>query len=609
MTADVLTALGLALGSAVYLLLAWYVWNRRSAAGARGLLVVLLAVFVWTTCYGVELRSRTVGGAQLWGAAKFVGIVTLAPGLWSFVGEYTGRSRRLSRRTFALLGVEPAVVLALLFLPATTGLIRDYSRFDAAATALPTAPIPDAGLLFWPHALYTYALLVAALGLLVARLARISRPYRWQAGVVIVASALPLLFNIAYNAGLLGSGAPDPTPFLFAVLAGVLVWGFFRLRLLDLVPVARGIVMEQMVDGVLVLDAYSRVVDANPAGAALLGVRRSEVVGRYAADVMPALATILEEHRAGDAAALDLALAARGGAPARDLAVSLQSLADRSGAQTGRLLLLRDVTERTAAQRRLRELLDEQTQLADTLQASLRPASLPDVPGLYLAARSVPGGRGSRVSGDFYDVHPATDGEWAFVLGDVAGKGVRAAVVTSMARYTVRTLSAQGCRPAELLRRLNAALLDSEDGERFCTVVYGRLARRPLGVEVCVALGGHPPPLLRRADGTVEAIGVPGTALGLVRRVDVQECVVHLAAGDVLLGYTDGVTEARRGVDLFGDERLAAVLAGAASGLTGRPDAPAAALLADAVAGRVLDAVTAFAGDRDDVALLVLAAS
>jgi sigma-B regulation protein RsbU (phosphoserine phosphatase) len=213
-------------------------------------------------------------------------------------------------------------------------------------------------------------------------------------------------------------------------------------------------------------------------------------------------------------------------------------------------------------------------------------------------------------------------GDWAFAVGDVSGKGVEAAVLTTMARYTVRTLSAEGRRPRQVLEQLNRALIVDEASERFCTLAYGRLDGADLlglggiagigadvdaGVQLTLALGGHPRPLLRHRSGIVEPVGRPGTALGLLATVDVEEIRVRLESGDVLLLYTDGVTEARRGPEQFGDERLADVLASSASGLRGRTGVSAAHLVAEAVADRVLTEVTAWASRRDDIAVLVLA--
>ncbi|GAB6899575.1 hypothetical protein JCM9957A_26650 [Kineosporia succinea] len=694
-------------GGVGYLSLAGFVWANRQGIGSRPLVVMLLAVKVWSICYALELSSTSIEVAQWWSALKYIGIVALPPALWSFVFAYTGRGR-MTRRSTLLLSIHPVLVMTLLLVPATRPLIQDYDT----TSPLLNAQVPSAGPLFWPHAVYVYVLMLGADLVLMARLAKIAPPYRRQGALLIAASLLPCFGNALWNAVLSSTGMIDPTPFLFGITAVVLVWGFFRLRLLDLTPVARGIVIEQMADGVLVLDVYGRVVDVNAAAASIISFPRRAMIGRYVIDVVPGLASVLEKQEVGSAVdtvedevlihpvpdaenAVEVLPGFWGGlftrpevekpegalrvaslptrvidlrdghenpsqlpvptaqdrhrertgeqlvlGPPRDVAVSMTWVTDPVGRQIARLVVLRDVTERNRTERQLRELLNEQTRLSETLRQSLRPASLPQLPSVRFAARSVPSARGEGVGGDFYDVHPAGHGESAFVLGDVSGKGVHAAVVTSMARYTVRTLSAQGWTPSEVLRQLNRALQTPDDLERFCTVVYGHVSDSGPGlgeptVRVTLSLGGHPPPLLRRhRDGSVHAVGRPGTALGLLPTVDVHEVVVDLAAGDVLLAYTDGVTEARVGEEQFGEKRLAEVLAAVPHDVgpdwpspawrlehpeyernpwtdQSEPAGPAhpATQLADAVADSVLAAVRSFAPERDDVALLVLAAT
>lgn len=588
-------------GGLLYLALAAFVWSRREVEGSRPLVVILLAIMVWATCYPLELASRDVEIAKLWAGLKYIGIVNLAPALWAFVLRYTGRGG-LPRRLLALMLIEPVLVLGLLAIPATHDLIHYYPADPRDLRYVLGSPYPENGALFWPMAVYQYVLMMGAILALVVQLARLAQPYRRQGAVMMAASILPFLGNLFWNLGLFGRDAPDPTPFLFVVGAVVLVWGFFQLRLLDLLPVARGVVIEQMADGVLVIDVYGRVVDANPAGAALMGVSRSGLVGRRLTDLLPRFGETVGRSGTVTAELPGTSGAGPGGAPRegerREVAVTVTGVTDPAGRKTAQLVVLRDITDLKRAEHKLQELLWEQTRLSQTLTQSLRPASLPQVPGISLAARSVPAARGGGLSGDFYDVHPAGRGRSAFVLGDVSGKGVHAAVVTSMARYTVRTLSAQGMSPAGVLQQLNAALAaPTDDDERFCTVVYGQLAPWPGaddGFRLTLALGGHPPPLLRRNDSTVDPVGDHGTVLGLLPVIDVHEVDIHLHPGDLLLAYTDGVTEARRGNEQFGEDRLAEVL----SRLSGS---------VDDVADGVLSAVEAFASDREDVALLVLA--
>jgi PAS domain S-box-containing protein len=577
----------LALGAvACYLGLAQNVWRHRELPGGRPLALVLLAIGIWTVCYGLELSS-TLPEAKFWSGLKYLGVSVLPPALLTFALRYTGRWPRIPPGVIALLAIEPVAVMTLLAIPATHDLIHFY---PADARFVGRTPIAANGPLFWVHAGWNYGLTVLGVGLLISRLVRVAPLYRPSAALVIGTSLLPFAGNIVYA---LSWTEVDPTPFLFTLSAAMLVWGFFRLRLLDLMPVARAVVVETMTDAVLVLDGEDRMVDTNPAAETMLGMRRAALVGRPVLEVVPELAGMLARHRPGGAVDADLRLFGPGGRPI-DVALTVSTMAaDPPGRHSARVLVLRDITERKQTEQRLRELLREQGVLVDVLHASLRPTLLPEVPGAVLAARSLPSSAGGGVGGDFYDVHPAAAGRWAFVIGDVSGQGVHAAVVTSIARYTVRTLSAQGWSPGKTLEQLNRALLSAQDVERFCTILYGLAEPRGDGLHVALALGGHPLPLLRRRGGSVTPVGEPGTVLGLLPEVELPETAVDLRPGDVLLAYTDGVTEARRDGEEFGEQRLAAVLAAAGGG-------------PQQVADTVLLSVTDWAAERDDVAVLVL---
>ncbi len=582
--------LALALAAVAYAVLAVVVWRRREIPGSAGLLVCLLAVGTWSLCYALELTSPDLATARFWSAAKFVGIVLLAPGLWAFVLRYTAHSSPLPARVVALLLVHPVLVVGLLAVPATHDLVHYYplERGDPAGQdyVLGT-PVPDSGPLFWPQAIYLYVMLLGAVVLFVSRLLRLTRAHRRQGAVLIAASLLPFLGNLVYLVWLPDSSV-DPSPFLFGVLAVVAVWGIMRVRLVGALRVARSVVVDRLADPVVVVDVAGHVADLNPAAETFLGVTRDQVLGTVLVTRLPDLAPVLGRHTSRATTTADLTVGEA------TVAVQVTSVLE-NGAEAGRIVVLRDVSASRATQARLLALLDEQTRIAGTLSGSLRPPSLPDVDGVELAARWVPAG--AELSGDFYDVHPAGPGRWAFVMGDVVGKGVHAAVVTALARHTVRALSAQGLGAVEVVEALNEALL-SDDAERFCTVVYGQLTpSEGGGVDAVVVLGGHPQPLLRCRDGAVRAVGVPGTALGLLAPVEVHAAHVHLDPGDVLLLYTDGVTEARSRyadeVEEFGEDHLAAVVAAAGEG-------------AEVVTDAVLQVLTALAEQRDDLALLAV---
>ncbi len=244
----------------------------------------------------------------------------------------------------------------------------------------------------------------------------------------------------------------------------------------------------------------------------------------------------------------------------------------------------------------LREAASDARELAATLQASLLPAFLPDVPGLEVAAFHRAGGTGIQVVGDFYDVFQAGTELWTAVVGDVCGKGVSAATVTALARYTIRAAAMTTDAPERILTTLNRALVDQQpEGGTFLTAVLVRLALGADGARATVCSGGHVPALVRRLDGSVEAIGCPGTLLGAFEEVQLRDTETLLAPGDTLVLYTDGITEARGGHERFGEGRLREVLGGVAAS-------------AEEVAARIDAAVTDFtAGSRsDDMAVLVL---
>jgi phosphoserine phosphatase RsbU/P len=193
--------------------------------------------------------------------------------------------------------------------------------------------------------------------------------------------------------------------------------------------------------------------------------------------------------------------------------------------------------------------------LARTLQSTLIPPAPPNIPSLEVSAAYRPAGDGEEVGGDFYDIFQISAGDWVVVLGDVCGKGVDAAVVTALVRYTVRALTVRLRDPAEVMRALNDVLL-KQGTDRFCTVVLLRLRHDGDSWAMTICSGGHPLPLHLSPGGEVVPVGVTGSLVGVLETLDLTDVVVRLAPGDVVVLYTDGVTEGRRGSEFYGEERL-----------------------------------------------------
>lgn len=272
----------------------------------------------------------------------------------------------------------------------------------------------------------------------------------------------------------------------------------------------------------------------------------------------------------------------------------------------GRPLVVRivvfDATERRAYERELlraKERAEASEQrarsLARTLQRTLLPPIIPSISGLELAAAFRPAGEGAEVGGDFYDAFQVGPDDWVVVLGDVCGKGVDAAIVTSLARHTLRAVVIGMHAPSQALSALNKVLLD-QGGDRFCTVVMARLRRRPDGAwRATIGSGGHPAALLVRPSEPARPVGGTGPLVGVLDLVTFEDRDVDLRPGDVLTMFTDGVTEARRNKEMYGDARLRACVERSAES-------------AAAVVGSVLEDVVDFQHDdlRDDVAVVAL---
>lgn len=222
------------------------------------------------------------------------------------------------------------------------------------------------------------------------------------------------------------------------------------------------------------------------------------------------------------------------------------------------------------------------------------PPRDPRIEGLHVATAYRPAGAGDEIGGDFYDVFAVSAQDWVVTIGDVSGKGVDAAAVATLVRHTIRAVAVSESRPAEILDQLNQVVL-GHPGERFCTAAILRLRRIGDWWDVAMGVAGHPPAIVLDPSKPPRIIGEPGHVVGAFEFATYDDIRFEMRAGTTLLLYTDGVTEGRRGAELYGEERLIRLLHGSADG-------------AQAVVSRVLSDVLAFQGQepRDDIALVAL---
>lgn len=360
--------------------------------------------------------------------------------------------------------------------------------------------------------------------------------------------------------------------------------------------------------GVVTTTADGLITQANAMFAAMTGFEPEALVGRKRfTDLLTVgdriyhethFAPLLQMHGSARGIALEIVTAAQAQLP---VLVNASLRRDDAGKPLAIHLAVFDALERRSYERELLRAKEDAeraerraARLARTLQQTLIPPIHPEIPGLDVATAYRPAGTGDEVGGDFYDVFQVEEDDWVVVIGDVQGKGASAAVVTSLARHTIRAAAVLEQEPKEILHTLNRMLI-RDATERFCTVAIVRMMRIDKSWRVAVSLGGHPLPLLCRQHSTPQWIGEAGVLVGIWEEPVLTDTVLILEPGDVLMFFTDGISEARRDGEFFGEDRLVAL---------GAEYALNASMLVDAVLN---EAVSFQRGQtRDDIAVVAL---
>jgi len=199
-----------------------------------------------------------------------------------------------------------------------------------------------------------------------------------------------------------------------------------------------------------------------------------------------------------------------------------------------------------------REALRREMDIAADIQRSLLPGTCPEVEHFDTAAQSLPA---REVGGDFYDFVPLPEGRWGAVVADVAGKGVPAALLMTLSRSLIRAYSHERPSILQALEQANRFMLRDMDSGTFVTCFYGVID--PAQGKLTYVNAGHNPAVVVRSDGGATLLRASGTPLGILEQSDMAEETCELGVGDVVLIYTDGITEARNAYgEQFGLPRL-----------------------------------------------------
>ncbi|HET6764170.1 MAG TPA: histidine kinase N-terminal 7TM domain-containing protein, partial [Longimicrobiaceae bacterium] len=340
-----------------------YAWRHRAVPGRLGFLVLTASSAGWSLFYALYFSATGIQAKLAFAALANTGAAVVAVGWFVFAAKHTGREGWLRRRTMALL---LAVQLGPVLLALTNPWHRLFwSRFELFWNGAWIGAQAERGPAFWVHVAGSWAVMTVVVGMLATGTEQRSALQRRQARVLLFAATVPWAGNVLYWMDNLRSGpdtrsffSANPMPFLFTISGMALAWGIFRLRLLDIVPVARDKVIEGMSDAVVVLDAENRIVDLNPAARRVIGPGADASIGRSAGEVLSAWVTGIRPYAASGSGSAHAEVRLGVGDERRDYDLRVSPLMDAQGRSTGKLLVLHDVTERKRVEEELQRAKD-----------------------------------------------------------------------------------------------------------------------------------------------------------------------------------------------------------------------------------------------------------
>ncbi|KAA3662539.1 MAG: PAS domain-containing protein [Chloroflexi bacterium] len=331
----------LVMATAVSIILIIYALPRRQAAGAKPFLLLMLGVAIWLIGYTFEISGRDINTSLFWANISYFGITSLPVAWLIFSLEYSGRSRLLTVRNISLLFFEPAIIMLLIW----TDNFHHLFRQSVTMTMTDLMPLLEIvrGPSFWVHTAYSYLLLVLGTVILGIGFFRSSRIYRRQMGIVFVGALIPWVANIFFVFFAKSGPTLDPTPFSFLGTGILMSWAIFGYSFIDIAPIARNNVVENLNDAMFVLDSKNRVIDINPAARRLLGDIDGWIVGQPAAELFKAWPHLIEKFR--DEIQIHKEVMFHDGEQERFYDLRISPLLNKQGGVNGRLVMLHDTTE------------------------------------------------------------------------------------------------------------------------------------------------------------------------------------------------------------------------------------------------------------------------
>lgn len=342
--------------------------RRRSAPGAGALLVFLVGSLIWTLTYAMHWVSITTAAKRFWLDMTYIGVVVTPGAMLVFILQFTHRGHLLTGGRPGLLAIEPAITLALLWTDPVHNLFYGGKRLANQSL------IYDGGPWFWTNVIYTYVIIVICILLLLNAARRTNQLQRDQAGLVLLGLLAPILINVVTFMGFRPFPGLDLTPIAFTLTGIYLALGLIYYRLLDLIPIGRDVLVENMNEGMLLLDNHNRVLDLNRAARELFGLPVALEIGQRIDELLPGsphlspLSALIQKR---ESVSTELVLRDE---PLRYLQVQLMPVHEKASRLSGVLVICHDITQHKLSQANI----ENQLRQIEELQASLKEQTIRD---------------------------------------------------------------------------------------------------------------------------------------------------------------------------------------------------------------------------------------
>jgi signal transduction histidine kinase/PAS domain-containing protein len=348
-------------------------WRYHSSRMGKTYLVLMGVLAWWSLAVVMEHWNQGLAPKIFWIKMSYFGIVCLPVAWLIFTAQYTGREKWLTVRNVSLLFIVPLITLIMVWTNSMFHLMWKDIWLDTSIN--PPVDAVTHNLWFWEHSAYSYSLLLIGTYFLLDLFRKSRGIYRQQAGILLLAALVPWVGNILFLLQVKPFSVVDPTPLTFAITGIAFFWGLSRLQLLDIImPVAHDTILKSMADGIIILDTHLRVIELNPAAQRIIGGKKSETLGQIYSHVFPGQLGLLELNP--DMPETEAAVFLNEGQSQRSYSVRITPIGPAPHIN-GRLVILRDDTERVKAELESKERailqaeLNERKRAAEAIQRRL----------------------------------------------------------------------------------------------------------------------------------------------------------------------------------------------------------------------------------------------